>query len=292
PLGDGILGVAASAGGFAYDVDQAASGALALLDLAWRHEATDAANAHLWARAAGSVFAHLQARARDTNGLYYADLVTSSDAGNDALAAGASGQASDALVADVQVSVAISLLRARDMIAAKGMTELAGFPFDDQVKSVMSAMQTGPEALWDLTSNAATTSACSAVSGTLPSCGSGVFSAYLPSGGGLDKTHKTLRSNALLYAAVTRSLIVPDPPTSIDIAPLRALLIQRLGENVSFLTQTFNQSSYPPVVAVTAPGAFSLAPDASSATAEANADAIESLSEGWIGARNPPPTIF
>ena len=286
-LGDGMLGVA-GANGIAYDVDQAASGALALVDLAWRHEGADAANAHLYARAAGSVFAHLQARARDAKGLYYSDLVTSGDPGHDALATAAS----DALFADVQASVAISLVRARDTIAAKGLTELAGYPFDDQAKSLMTALQTGTEALWDLSSNSATASACSAVSGTLPSCGSGFFATYAPSNGGLDKTRKTLRSNALLFAAIQRTLVAPNPPTSLDIAPLRAVLIQRLGESVSFLTQTFNQSSYPPVVAVTAPGAFSIAPEAPSATAKANADAIESLSDGWIGARNPPPTIF
>ena len=86
PLDDGILGVAQPGGGFLYDVDQAASGALALADFASRHQTDDPANAAIWARAAGSVFNHLYTRARHPSGLYYAYLVTSSDPGHDALA--------------------------------------------------------------------------------------------------------------------------------------------------------------------------------------------------------------
>jgi hypothetical protein len=290
-LNDGILGVPAGAGGgIAYDVDQAASGALALADLASRSQTPDAgAEPVIWGHAAGSVMNHLYARARHPSGLYYADLVTSSDLDHDAL--GAVVTPSDALLAETQASVAASLTRMSAIVQATSFVPLASFPFGAQIASPLNGLNgVAPGggaglSLWDPTSNEATTAACAALPDAAACGGSGFFVRYLPSTSGLDNSAKTLRANALALVAIHRSLISPGTAASIDLAPLLALFESQLGP--SFISIVSNQSSYFPAVA----GDLSVA-TSRSFTAQANAYAIEALTEQWIGRHDCPSDFY
>jgi hypothetical protein len=293
PIEDGILGVAQPGGGVLYDVDQAASGALALADLASRHEADDPTDAHMWARAAGSVFNHLFARGRHSSGLYYAYLVTSADPDHDALATVITPD--DALLTETQASVAASLMRARGLVTTANLVELSLYPFSDQVGSTLSALKGVVSdggagfSLWDPTSTAATTAACTTDEDASSACGgSGFFVRWLPSGAGLDNSAKTIRGNGLLFSAIYRAIVAAPNAASIDFEPLQALFEYRLGvAGDSFMTLVFNQASYPDAVS-----ADLKLPSAPSFTAQANAYAIEALTEQWVGHQDCPPEFF
>ena len=294
PVADGILGVAQPGGGLLYNVDQAASGALALADLASRHQTDDPANAAIWARAAGSVFNHLYTRARHASGLYYSYLVTSSDPDHDALASVLSPN--DQLLTETQASVAESLMRTSGIVTTDNVQELSLYPFRDQIKSPLNGLKGIASDggvgfnLWDPTSTVATTTFCTTVDDASAACGgSGFFVRYLPSSTGLDNSSKTIRGNALLWGAIYRSLVLPGTAASIDYEPLQALFEFQTGvPGDSFLTLVFNQASYPN--AVTA--GLGLLPSSPSFTAQANAYAIEALTEQWIGEPDCPPEFY
>ena len=289
PLGDGILGVPAAGGGIAYDVDQAATGALALVDLASRNETGDAgADAVKWARAAASVMNHLYLRARHPSGLFYADLVTSSDPDHDALAAVVTP--ADALLSETQASVAASLARMNGIVQATSLTPLLGFPFDTQLVSPLSGMVgVAPDggaglSLWDPTSTPATAAGCATLPDAAACGGSGFFVRYLPSTTGLDSSSKPLRANALAFAAIHRSVALPGTAASIDLAPLKSLFESQAGP--SFVSQVSNQASYFAAVK----GDLSILTP--SFSAQADAYAIEALTEQWLGRQDCPPTFY
>lgn len=294
PISDGILGVAQPGGGFLYDVDQAASGALALADLASRHETDDPTDAHMWARAAGSVLNHLFTRARHSSGLYYAYLVTSSDPDHDALATVITPN--DALLTETQASVAASLMRAAGLVTTADLAELSLYPFDDQTRPTLSAIKGvlgdggAGFSLWDPTSTLATTAACTTDEDASSSCGgSGFFVRWLPSGAGLDNSEKTIRGNGLLFSAISRAIVAAPNAASIDYEPLQALFEDRQGvAGYSFMTLVYNQASYPDAVSAT----LELLPSAPSFTVQANAYAIEALTEQWVGHQDCPPEFF
>jgi hypothetical protein len=298
-VGDGILGVPVTApvAGILYDVDQAASGALALVDLASRNPPIDGgAQPPPWARAAASVLNHLYARARHPSGLYYADLVASGGE-SDVLASVVTPN--DALLSDTQASVAASLLRMSGIVQKTGLPTLASFPFGTQAVSPLSGLQGvappgsgGPGvSLWDSTPTAATAASCGLLEDASACSGSGFFIRYLPSTG-LDNSQKTIRANALAFAAIHRSLVTPGSAAGIDVLPLSALFESQAGVNVSFLTVTgaLRQASYTAAVS----GALSLLPDPASATftAQADAYAIEALTEQWIGRPDCPADYY
>jgi hypothetical protein len=290
PLGDGILGVPVGDGGIQYDVDQAASGALALVDLASRHQTDDPTDSAKWARGAGSVFSHLYARARHVSGLYYADLVTSSDPGHDALASVVTPN--DALLSETQASVAVSLMRASAIVQNSTLLALSSFPFTSQVGSPLSGMAgVAPDggaglSLWDPTPTADTTNACALLSGdaALACTGSGFFIRYVP-GTGLDNSAKTLRANALAFEAIHRTLLVGSA-AGIDYEPLTALFESQQGVNASFISAAFDQTAYPPEVAA------NLTILGGSFTVQADAYAIEALTEQWVGQQDCPTQFF
>ncbi len=294
PIGDGILGVVQPGGGILYNVDQAASGALALIDLASRHETDQPTNAHLWAHAAGAVFNHLYARARHPSGLLYAALVTSSDPGQDAFAPTSVVSPSDVLLSETQGSVAASLMRAQGIVVTANMPELSLFPFGIQAASPLSGLQgVAPGggkglALWDPTPTTDTTTNCALLADAAACGGSGFFARYLPSTTGLDNSEKTIRANALAFSAIHRSLVLPGTAASIDFEPLSALFESQQGPNQSFLSQTFEQASYPNAVTAS----LALLSTSASFTAQADAYAIEALTEQWVGEKDCPPDFF
>ena len=296
---DGILGVPQPGGGILYDVDQAASGALALIDMASRHQTDDPTHAYLWADAALSVFNHLAARARHSSGLYYADLITSSDPGHDALASVSTPN--DALLAETQASVAASLMRALGIVEAEDMSGvlagLTAFPFAATAAAPLSALK-GVEpdggsgaSLWDPTPTTATTADCDLLEDAAACGGSGLFWRYLPSTGMVDSSEKTLRANALAYGAVHRSIVEPGSALSIDYEALTALIQTNdaNGKDVSFLSQTSGQTAYPNAVSATFGFLSSSSP---SFSAQADAYALEALTEQWIGRMDCPPSFF
>jgi hypothetical protein len=291
PIADGILGVP-QGGGYLYDVDQAASGALALADLASRHVVDSPVQAAIWARAAGSVFNHLYARARHPSGLYYAYLVTSADPDHDALASVITPN--DALLAETSASVAVSLLRASALVANDSLAALSTFPFAAQVRSPMNGLQgVAPDGgagytLWDPTPTTDTAAACDLLADAAACGGSGFFVRYLPSVPSLDNSSKTIRANALLFEAVHRSLIFPGIVPNIDFEPLAALFESSQGANQSFITQEFNQASYLDALSAT----LAILPADPSYSAQANAYAIETLTEQWVGSQDCPPEFF
>ena len=83
--------------------------------------------------------------------------------------------------------------------------------------------------------------------------------------------------------------MLPGTAASIDYEPLQALFEFQTGvPGDSFLTLVFNQASYPN--AVTA--GLGLLPSSPSFTAQANAYAIEALTEQWIGQPDCPPEFY
>jgi hypothetical protein len=297
PIADGILGVSQPGGGFLYDVDQAASGALALADLASRHETDDPTSAHAWARAAGSVFNHLYTRARHSSGLYYTYLVTSSDPDHDALATVITPN--DALLTETQASVAASLLRTSGLVTTDNLVELSLYPFADQVRPTLNAVKGLASdggagfSLWDPTPTPATTAACLTDEDASSACGgSGFFVQWLPSGTGLDNSAKTIRGNALLFAALYRAIVPAPNAASIDFEPLQALFEDQEGIlGYSFMTLVFMQNSYPDAVSATL-GFLQSDPSAQTFTAQANAYAIEALTEQWVGQMDCPAQFY
>jgi hypothetical protein len=289
PIGQGILGVAQSGGGYLYDVDQAASGALALVDMAGRHLADEPAQSLLWARAAGSIFNYLYARALHTSGLYYADLVTSADPDHDALANVVTPN--DALLTETQAQVAASLLRASALATAYAIPALGNFPFGAQAQSVLNALGgrepdggTGFD-LWDPSANTAASQACATLPDPSACGGNGFFVRWLPSGAGLDNSAKTTRGNALMFAAIHRSFVPAPSVVGIDYEPLSALFESTAGISDTFITVLPNQTAYLDAVSA----ALEVIPTDSSYTAQANAYAIEALTEQWVGKTACPP---
>jgi hypothetical protein len=312
---DGILGTPAASGGIAYDVDQAASGALALVDMANRHATDDASQAAVWAQAAGVVFNHLYARARHSSGLYYSYLVTSSDPGHDALDTVLTP--SDTLLTETQGSVMASMLRAVGILTLGNVPQLSASTLNALVVVPLNSIQ-GTPSLWDTTSNSATLDACGILapsSGiTAPCGGTGFFSRELPSTTGVDMTTKTIRGNALLFAAIHRAIqnaLSPVPPTGvpldagigslIDYEPLTTLFTSQVGVtgeqgtevftgpvNLTFLTQVSAQNAYPSELAA----GLTLVPGDANFTAQANAYAIEALTEQWVGRAGCPLDFY
>jgi hypothetical protein len=294
-LNDAILGVPSPTGGIAYDVDHAASGALALADLASRVQGSDAggANASSLQRAAMAVLNHIYQRARHSSGLYYSDLVTSADPDHDAVALLPDGVTpNDVLLADTQASVAASLTRLRALVPVAQLNLLSTFPFGPPIASPLNGLVGvapagapggGPVInLWDSTPNAAATTACASIPDAAACGGSGFFARYVPATG-LDNTTKPLRANALAYAALHRAVVDPGTAAAIDIEPLSALFESQVGP--SFISLLFRQTSYFAAVK------GDLSQLTSSYSTQANAYAIEAMTEQWIG-RPACPTDF
>ena len=224
----------------AYEPAKVANAALALIDMAVRHKDDDAANASKWQTAAVRALDHLWLRARDpATHLYYRALVTSVDPGHDSLAA--SPLPSDALYAEVQARVMLSLLRAQELVRsnAGALTAIATYPFQAHAVDLFYAMNGSASAadagvvvsLWDAANN-------------------GYFEAYVPSTATF-MTNKPTAANALMFAAIHRKFYDDPPadagPGTLDVTQLRALrklLIDRAPQYSSLFSVVINQDAY------------------------------------------------
>jgi hypothetical protein len=311
---DGILGVS-SGGGIAYRADSAASGALALLDMAERAasgtvsavdagvDATALANpalASAWSQAANLVFTHLLGRARDTSGLYFTQLLTSGDAGHDTVTD------DGAFTTETQGAVALSCARAGSLLTATAVGGLTAKPFVDQALAILNVMQTSP-ILWDDVTTTATFKACNSPATPLPTCGSGYF-AGTDSTRTVFDTRKSSVANARLFAALHRASLLGALAESSNIIPMTALFVQPQGGAASgsfddnFYTQVAGQGACVHYVTEN----FSLTEFADGGSVEdggpadplaryystlATTEAIEALNDQWLGL-STAPTFF
>jgi hypothetical protein len=250
--------------------------------MAVRHASTEPANAAAWQQAAASALAYLHARARDPNtGLYFASLVTSSDPGHDALApASSGGPPADALLTQVAGRVALALTRIQGLLVQPGsqnaalLPTLATLPIEQRAEDLLAALD-APH-LWDTSGGNP--------DGDGGTIGSGYFTGYVPSTQQL-LTEKSTRDNALVMAALHRATIQGVPANGIRVGEIRALLSSTKNPNTGLITVVLGQNGYflqvPPTFSFT--GADAGAPRVKSYFASADADAIEGLSELWVG---------
>jgi hypothetical protein len=282
---DAVLGTPAAGGGTAYASADAATGALALIDLAVRHAVDDPASSAMWQSAAVQVLTHLDARARDTvTGLYFAALVTSADPGHDALApAAAGGPPADALLTEVNARIALALLRAQALATANGsaIPDVAALPLEARAEALLAALDSTPQSLWDPSGGPALGEA-----GTM---GSGYFEGWVPSLSQL-LTDKPTRANALAMAALHDAFTMGNGPDQQRVPVLLTLLSDMTMANAGFMTVIDNQTGY----FLTVPSGFTFASDDAGVDAGqnprqksyfsiANTASVEGLSELWIG---------
>jgi hypothetical protein len=223
---DGVIGDNLGGGQVAYAPADVATGALALLDMAVRYPADN--NAANWQLAARTSLDHILNRGREpTTGMYYRSLTTSGDPTSDTPTGPAPA---DVLLADVQATVALTLIRAQDLVntntqpvdaglGADGAVVDAGttgalvlvadYPFEANADSAI-ANTNGSHSLWD---------------GPNLMAGNGYFEGYVPSTSTTINT-KATRANAFMLAALHRANIVNANPYGVQINSLRNLLLQ------------------------------------------------------------------
>jgi hypothetical protein len=286
---DAVIGTSDGSGNWAYVTGDAATGALALLDMVWRHggdAGDDAANAVLWEAAARAVLDHLYNRARHTSGMYYRALVTSNDPQHDALAP--SPQGSDVLLSDVQASVALTLSRANGLAndATKNgaySSATKSYPFQLHSSEILDALN-GSISMWDDSADAATPNADASLAG-------GYIEGVVPATSAR-LTNRSTRANALLLAAVHRHIVDEGGKEGWQGKWLRAEVVARLPMNASLFSVVADQngylqgSSFDYGLAITLDpdgGDAGLVPRANSYDAASIGAALEALNELWYG---------
>ena len=227
PIGDGILGTATSGGGYAYAPAEVVTGGYALLDMAMRH-ATDKANAYAWQRAAVSAIEHVHARARESStGMYYAAMIATDGASADTLPSTPTPPTpNDALLADVQATIALSLSRAQELVSknASAFNAIPSYPFDAHAAEAI-ASSNGAHSLWDEAGS------------------KGYFEGYVPSTSAMITTKPT-RANARFLAALHRVQSTVGTSLASQLKPLRVVLTARVPEHTSLLSVLPDQASF------------------------------------------------
>ncbi len=248
-----------------------ATGALALLDMAVRHTADDAANAVKWADAAQASLDHIYARGREPiRKMYFRLLVPSAAAEKDDLSPRAPAP-QDVLTTDASGTVALALLRAGELTANnKGaLPKLVSYPFVARANEAIASVNAAPS-LYD----AART---------------GYMEGYVPSTATL-LTNKPTRANALLFAAIHRANVADVSPYASQLKPLRTVMAARSPSNVSLLTSGGAQNAYFQAVSKDfgllssdgGAGAGSV-PRPNSYASAAILIAVEGFNEQWVG---------
>ncbi len=266
PLDDGILGTAASGGGYQYSAAEATTGAYALLDMAMRH-ATDKANAYAWQRAAVSTIEHVHARAREAStGMYYQVLIAMDGAATDTLAATTSSIPNDALLADDQATIALFLSRAQELVT-KNKSAFGGipaYPFDAHAVEVLTSAN-GAHALWD-------DGAKGYLEGWVPSTSSMI-------------AMKPTRANARFFAALHRVYATVGTPLGAQLKPLRIVMTAQVPEHSGLLSTLPDQEAF----LRRSPPSFDFGASAPSEPRERSyfsadtAAALDGLWEQWFG---------
>ena len=227
PIGDGILGAPIAGGGFSYAPADVVTGGYALLDMALRHS-TDKASAYAWQRAAVSAIEHVHARAREaTTGMYYASMIALDGAAADTLpSAPTPPTPNDALLADVQATIALSLSRAQELVSksASAFGAIPPYPFDAHAAEAI-ASSNGAHSLWD-------------EAGT-----KGYFEGFVPSTSTMITT-KTTRANARFFAALHRVQSTVGTSFASQLKPLRVVLTTRIPEHSGLLSVLPDQGAF------------------------------------------------
>ena len=262
----GVLGIE-DGGQIVYRPDQAAAGALALLDMAWRKAAGEPQNALLWQARAAGVLQYVMARAREpSTGMLYRELAVSSDQGHDA-AREVDGQPADTLLSDVQAATALALVRA-ERLASEHSTELTvmqGLTPLAWVTEITNSMN-GTPTLWDAKLG-------------------GYMTGYVPSTTQV-LTDKPTRANSMMLSVLHGALLAGPGAWAEQINPLRSIVMALTPEHTSLMSAMAGQEAY--FLAV--PSDFNLDdPDAGTGARArsyymaAIADALDGLHEQWTG---------
>jgi hypothetical protein len=192
PTLGGVIGTRRGSA-YAYAPADVATAAYALIDLASRYPKNG--NSVSWQRAAQSALQYIYERGRDpVTGLYFTGLVTSSDAGHDAIDTTVAD--SGTLLADTTVTVALALSRAQDLVnTTPSLKVVASYPFSAHVNDALAALN-GDKSLSDtrpLGDGGTTTT--------------GFLEGYVPASQSFVSSKPT-RSNAYALAAIHRQFVM------------------------------------------------------------------------------------
>lgn len=300
-----VLGTPDGMGNVVYAPAQVIMAAAALVDMAGVHarDADAGSDVATWVQTALAAVDYVWARGRDTStGLFFQQLVTSSDPDHDALGQGM--PTPDALLTDVQAEALLGLVRLQDGVnalaaadAGVGDASIDQTAYSNEANTIIQSLVTA--GLFD---------------GVLPMGEAGIPSpapvgafmeALVPSSGAID-TNKTTIGNAWLLGAVHRVNRAVPMQVSDGVQPqLVAALTQQTPANSSLFTvlvdtQTGNtvQTDYLRAgskdfhyATLFSPdgGSGGQEPGATSYRADAVAAVIEGLTQLWQGTPNPPP---
>jgi hypothetical protein len=299
-----LLGTPDGTGHVAYSPAQVVMAAAALVDMAVVHNGEPDAGTDptIWVTTALSAVDYVWARGRDTKtGLFFQQLVTSSDPGHDALGQGS--PTPDALLTDVQAEAVLGLARLQDGLNVL-LADDAGLPENEA--SVLTSSQYSDEA----TALVQSLVDANLFDGTMspPTKGAppGAFlEALIPSTGAID-TNKTTLGNAWLLGGMHRvALGTPSHLSDILLGQLDAALIQQTPANSSLYTAVVDtvsgnaiQTDYLRAVSKSFHYATAFSPDggtggqeqgADSYRSDATAAVIESLTQLWRGRQQATP---
>jgi hypothetical protein len=258
--GQGVIG-AWNGEQAAYEPASAASAAVVLLDLAQRHAGTEEP-VEKWQRAAVRAANHLWLRAREpSTGMVYRSMLRAGSVDEPS-----GPEPRDAMLLDVQATVALSMLRAHEMIEANaGAFSLAGsWPWLANAEALLEAVNAVP-GMWD--------------------AGRGGYSeGWVPSTAQL-MTDKTTRGNGRMLSAVHRAAVMGSSPYAGQMTALRAMLMQRMPAHTSLLSARDGQVGY----FLRVPADFDLDSEQGAAAryrsyfSRANGWGCEALDDGWFG---------
>lgn len=299
-----VIGTPNGDGTVTYAPVQTMMAATALLDMAVQHWSDPDAGTEpsQWATTAAAVIAYVQARGRDPQtGLYYQSLVTSADAGHDALAPAV--PTSDTELGDDQAWIVLALTRAQDLLA-----QLQAEPSDsgadagppDGSASTEQAYLTAANALVA----AMTTTALFDGSATPPTPPPpGAFMEGLVASTGQVLTDKTTAENAILLGAFHRANGLSSL-LGYEVGELRAAVVQTTPVSSSLLSvvtesNTNVQQAYLTAasktwgyaVSFSDAGAGAVEPGATDYDTDAVIAAIEGLNELWYGSSHSAPCV-
>ncbi len=300
-----VLGTPDGTGNVVYAPAQVIMAAAALVDMASVHarDGDAGSDVAMWVHTALASVDYVWARGRDTTtGLFFQQLVTSSDPGHDALGQGM--PTPDALLTDVQAEALLGLARLQDGVNALAAADagVADASIDQSAywnegNTIIQAMVAA--GLFD---------------GVLPMGEAGIpnpapagafMEALVPSTGAID-TNKTTLGNAWLLGAVHRVNGAVPSQVSDGLQPQLAVAVaQQTPANSSLFTVLVDTQTGNPVqtdylraaskdfhyATVFSPdgGTGGPEPGATSYRADAVAAVIEGLTQLWRGTPNPPP---
>ena len=303
-----VLGAPDGMGNVVYAPAQVIMAAAALVDMANVHASDpDAgADASAWVTTALAAVDYVWARGRDTTtGLFFQQLVTSTDPGHDTLGQGM--PTPDALLTDVQAEAVLGLARLQDGVNALLASD-AGGGIDGSIltqsiywNEATTLMQSlGAAGLFD-----GTIPVGSEVALPNPAPVGAFMEALVPSTGAID-TNKTTIGNAWLLGAAYRVGVgFPSQISDVLRPQLFLAVTQQSPANSSLFTVVVDTQSGNPVqtdyvrassksfhyATAFSPdgGTGGQEPGATSYRADAVAAVIEGLTQLWRGTPNAPP---